>query len=68
MGLIRNLAKKVLRRPDLPRPPDGPPSPSDGPANHPVPETDTTQPSATEKPWYLDGSNDGWDTTDVKKD
>lgn len=71
MGLLRDIAKKVLRRPHGPRPPDGAPSP--GPANHPTPAADTETSStgsatATDKPWYLDGSNDGWDTTDVKKE
>lgn len=73
MGLLRDIAKKVLRRPHVPRPPDGAPSPAPGPANHPTPATDTETSStgsatATDKPWYLDGSNDGWDTTDVKKE
>jgi hypothetical protein len=69
MGLIRNLAKKVLRRPGAPRPPDGAPPPSPGPAdNSPTGTPAPTGAAATDKPWYLDGSNDGWDTTDVKKE
>ncbi len=67
MGLIRSLAKKVLRRTDAPRPSDGAPPPSPGPAAN-RPSGAPGRAAATDKPWYLDGSNDGWDTTDVKKE
>ncbi len=60
MGLLRNLAKKVLGKQEAPKP-----SP---PVATPAPKAPAPTGSGTDKPWYLDGQNDGWDETDVKKD
>lgn len=59
MGLIRSLAKKVLGRASTAQPAPSAPPPT------PVPPG-VGAPSTTDKPWYLDGQNDGWDTTDVE--
>ncbi len=66
MGLLRNLAKKVLGKAQPPPRPAGDAVPA--PTSEPRPTVGPGGPAATDKPWYLDGSNDGWDTTDVKKE
>ena len=66
MGILRSLAKKVLGKSEPVKVSGGAPVsaavPSSGPSSGPP------SGSGTEKPWYLDGTNDGWDTTDVTQD
>lgn len=66
MGILRSLAKKVLGKSEPVKVSGGAPVsaavPSSGPPSGPPVG------SGTEKPWYLDGTNDGWDTTDVTQD
>ena len=81
MGLLRTLAKRALGRGSASEP-AAPPTNTQGvspgtivvqqPPPHLAPPP-AVPPSGedkagTDKPWYLDGSNDGWDTTDVKKE
>lgn len=80
MGLLRSLAKKVLGRQESgPAPLATPQTPSpqraadhaknEGQPHHPPEGAEAASTTGgTEKPWYLDGTNDGWDETDVKKD
>ena len=66
MGILRSLAKKVLGKSEPVKVSGGAPVsaavPSSGPPSGPPVG------SGTEKPWYLDGTNDGWDMTDVTQD
>lgn len=62
MGLLKALAKRVLGRDEKP------PVPATAPPAKPPSSAPPGAEGATDKPWYLDGQNDGWDTTDVKKD
>jgi hypothetical protein len=59
MGILRSLAKKVLGKSESAR------APAVAPVSPSVPSSGPSSGSVTEKPWYLDGTNDGWDTTDV---
>lgn len=80
MGLLRSLAKKVLGRPEsgtasVAPHPAAPPrgaaqqANSAAPPDHPRESVEAEKgATSTSKPWYLDGTNDGWDETDVKKD
>lgn len=83
MGLLRSLAKKVLGK-EAPKASGGassgagPGQPGPSTAGAGGLGASTAAPGAsgqgpkpadaTDKPWYLDGTNDGWDTTDVKKE
>ncbi len=78
MGLLRSLAKKVLGRPETASSTgagatkaasgDGATGAATKPATGSTEKAASTDKAGTEKPWYLDGQNDGWDTTDVKKE
>ena len=71
MGILRSLAKKVLGKSEPLKVSGGAPvsaaGPSSGPPSGPSGSAAPVG-SGTEKPWYLDGTNDGWDTTDVTQD
>lgn len=76
MGILRSLAKKVLGKSEPVKVSGGAPvsaavpssGPSSGPTSGSASGSAAPVGSGTEKPWYLDGTNDGWDTTDVTQD
>lgn len=66
MGILRSLAKKVLGKSEPVKVSGG--APVAAPVASSGPSSGPPVGSGTEKPWYLDGTNDGWDTTDVTQD
>ncbi len=65
MGILRSLAKKVLGKSESAKAPAAAPA---TPSSAAAPSSAASGGAGTEKPWYLDGTNDGWDTTDVTSD
>lgn len=65
MGLLKNLVKKVVGAPPAPAKASTPSAPAKVEAPKAAPHGTN---AAEDKPWYLDGENDGWDDTNPDAD